>query len=192
VVFVLGGPGSGKGTQCEMLHEAFGLAHLSAGELLREEAAKPTPLGEQIATILAEGQIVPSAITVELLQQAMATQQRPFLIDGFPRSMENLEAYEQGGGKCSFILSLELSEDAMRERLIERGQTSGRSDDNAKTIEKRFRTFREQTQPVLDVYRQRGLLRTVPANGSPREVFDAIKPLFAELVQPGAHGGERE
>jgi adenylate kinase family enzyme len=182
VVFVLGGPGSGKGTQCAMLQEAYGMVHLSAGELLRAEASKPSSLGAQISAILAEGQIVPSAVTVALLRQAMAAVRGPFLIDGFPRSLENLEAYEAQGGACAFILCLELSEDEMCARLLERGQTSGRSDDNLATIKKRFRTFREQTMPVLEAMRARGLLRNVPANGTPRQVFESVKPHFAALT----------
>lgn len=188
VVFVLGGPGSGKGTQCELLRRAHGFTHLSAGELLRAEAAAPTPLGEQISRILAEGQIVPSAVTVQLLRQAMGEQRGPFLIDGFPRSLENLQVYEEqcGNDTCAFILYLDLSEDEMSTRLLDRGLTSGRSDDNLATIQKRFRTFREQTLPVLESMERRGLLRRVPATGTPQEVFAAVEPLFAPLARQPA------
>ncbi|KAG8464124.1 hypothetical protein KFE25_000292 [Diacronema lutheri] len=188
VVFVLGGPGSGKGTQCELLHRAHGFAHLSAGELLRAEASKPTPLGERISRILADGQIVPSSVTVELLRHAMAAQSGPFLIDGFPRSLENLQVYEQqcDGAPCAFMLYLDLSEDEMCARLLERGQSSGRSDDNLPTIRKRFRTFHEQTLPVLELVERRGLLRRVRATGSPAEVFAAIQPLFSPLARQPA------
>lgn len=190
VIFVLGGPGAGKGTQCALLQRAFGLQHLSAGELLRAEASKPTPLGGEIAQALAEGQIVPSAVTVQLLRQAMGEARGPFLIDGFPRSLENLQAYERqcGSGTCAFILYLDLSEDAMRERILERGQTSGRSDDNLATVQKRFATFNKQTMPVLDAAEGRGLLRRVPAAGTPDEVFGAIAPLFAPFARAPALG----
>ncbi|KAJ1638514.1 adenylate kinase [Pavlovales sp. CCMP2436] len=183
VIFVLGGPGAGKGTQCALLQEAYGLVHLSAGDLLRAEAVQDTPLGGTISHILAEGQIVPSSVTVELLKQAMCSQRGPFLIDGFPRSMENLLAYEAQGGNCAFILYLDLSEEEMCERLLERGLTSGRSDDNLQTIQKRFCTFREQTMPVLESMKERGLLRHVPGTGTAEEVFARVKPLFAEIVQ---------
>jgi UMP-CMP kinase family protein len=186
VIFVLGGPGAGKGTQCALLQEAFGLAHLSAGDLLRAEAAQDTPLGEKISHILAEGQIVPSSVTVELLKQAMRSRRGPFLIDGFPRSLENLQAYEDQGGTCAFVLDLDLSEEEMCERLLERAKTSGRSDDNLQTIQKRFRTFREQTVPVLESFKERGLLRRVPASGTPEEVFACIKPLFADILARAA------
>mmetsp|Transcript_33727 Transcript_33727/g.83900 ORF Transcript_33727/g.83900 Transcript_33727/m.83900 type:complete len:116 (+) Transcript_33727:175-522(+) len=113
----------------------------------------------------------------------MCSQRGPFLIDGFPRSMENLLAYEAQGGNCAFILYLDLSEEEMCERLLERGLTSGRSDDNLQTIQKRFCTFREQTMPVLESMKERGLLRHVPGTGTAEEVFARVKPLFAEIVQ---------
>jgi len=94
-IFVLGGPGSGKGTQCSLLHERFGYVHISAGDLLRAERRKGGPLGRLIEDHISEGKIVPSSITVQLLRDAMTSSgQRRFLIDGFPRSEENLAAWE--------------------------------------------------------------------------------------------------
>jgi len=182
VVFVLGGPGAGKGTQCELLNAEYGLVHLSAGDLLRKEASKDTKLGGKISQILAEGQIVPSEVTVELLLNAMKEQEGPFIIDGFPRNLENLDAYEKQGGDCEFILFFELEEEEMCKRCLERGETSGRSDDNIETIKKRFRTFREQTMPVIDDLEKRGLVRRVSATASPDGVFKLVKPHFEELL----------
>lgn len=182
VFFIMGGPGSGKGTQCEMLEQRFGLCHLSAGELLRDEAQLASDRGQQIAKIMAEGQIVPSEVTVELLVKAMRERDGPFLIDGFPRSIANLRAYEECMDPCEFMLFLDLSEDVMSERLLSRAKVSGRTDDNAQTIRKRFETYRAETLPVIDAMRTRGLLRTVSGDGSPAAVFGLIAPYFEEVL----------
>lgn len=185
VFFVLGGPGSGKGTQCDLLREAFGMCHLSAGDLLRAEASKPTELGESISKILVEGQIVPSHVTVSLLAAAMRERPGPFLIDGFPRSMENLKEYKEGMGDdatCEFVLFLDLSEEVMCRRLLGRSEVSDRSDDNEVTIKKRFKTFQEQTMPVIDLMAKQGLVRRVPADGTPEEVFAAVRSLFDDAL----------
>jgi adenylate kinase family enzyme len=109
----MGGPGSGKGTQCERLVERFGLVHLSAGELLREEVRSGSELGLEISKVINQGQIVKSDTTVRLLTNAMAGRAGPFLIDGFPRSISNLEAFESAVGSPAFMLFLDVSEAEM-------------------------------------------------------------------------------
>ena len=110
------------------------MTHLSAGDLLREEVASGSDTGQSIERIITAGKIVPSDVTVGLLQAAMAGAPGPFLIDGFPRSLSNLHAFDEAVGRCAFMLFLELGEAEMESRLIKRGATSGRSDDNAETI----------------------------------------------------------
>jgi len=186
--FVMGGPGSGKGTQCERLVEKFHLTHLSAGELLRKEAKADTPLGLEIAEIMKEGKIVPSEVTVRLLTDAMSGS-GPFLIDGFPRSLSNLEAFEACGQEPAFMLFLEVSEDEMLQRLAHRGLSSGRSDDNEETIRKRFRTYLRDSMPVVEALQERGAVRSVDAQGSPDDVFARVCAAFAdqELASREAH-----
>lgn len=114
-VFVLGGPGSGKGTQCSMIHNHFQLPHFSAGQLLREERARPSsPFANTIETIIQSGKIVPSSITIALLEAAMEAhkQHQLFLIDGFPRNLENLHSWQATAAKrvdCPFVLHLTCS-----------------------------------------------------------------------------------
>ena len=155
VFFVLGGPGSGKGTQCAKLVAHYSCAHFSAGDLLRAEIATGSEMGKTISEMIKSGKIVQAETTIDLLRKAMFEAKTggakgPFLIDGFPRSMDNLQAYEAQAPKCKAVLFFEASEEAMTERLLERGKTSGRTDDNADTIKRRFATFQNQSLPVVE------------------------------------------
>eukprot|EP01116_Phalansterium_solitarium_P006340 TRINITY_DN1863_c0_g3_i1.p2 TRINITY_DN1863_c0_g3~~TRINITY_DN1863_c0_g3_i1.p2 ORF type:complete len:263 (-),score=71.05 TRINITY_DN1863_c0_g3_i1:143-931(-) len=156
VIFVLGGPGAGKGTQCANIVQHYGFVHLSAGDLLREEMNSASPDGEMIANLIKEGKIVPSYVTINLLHKAMLKSGKThFLIDGFPRNAENNDQWvAQLGDKVDvkFVLFFDCPEEVMEQRLLKRGETSGRTDDNIESIKKRFRTFLESTVPVVDKY----------------------------------------
>jgi len=140
VVFVLGGPGAGKGTQCDLLSKNHGWAHLSAGDLLRAERTKKggSPLADIINANISAGKIVPSEITTQLIKNAMVelrtTKGRvKFLIDGFPRSEGNVQAWKEVVGDAAVVecvLCFECPYDILTSRLLERGKTSGRSDDS--------------------------------------------------------------
>ncbi|KAG0280105.1 bifunctional uridylate/adenylate kinase, partial [Linnemannia gamsii] len=132
VIFVLGGPGAGKGTQCANLVRDFGFVHLSAGDLLREEQQRPgSQYGELIKTYIREGRIVPMEVTIALLENAMlASGQKRFLIDGFPRKMDQAMKFEETVVPSKFTLYFECPEEVMLGRLMKRGETSGRADDN--------------------------------------------------------------
>ncbi|GAB5363317.1 hypothetical protein AAMO2058_000872700 [Amorphochlora amoebiformis] len=162
VIFVIGGPGTGKGTQCAKVVEDYGYSHLSTGDLLRAERKRGgSKYGKMINDIIKEGKLVPSDITVSLLKNAVekiAKEDKSFLflVDGFPRSIENLEAWEQIiGDKFTVATTMFFTcdEKIMVERLLKRAKTSGRSDDNAETIKKRLKTYRDSTLPVLKTLR---------------------------------------
>jgi UMP-CMP kinase len=153
VSFVLGGPAAGKSTQCTKLVSDYGCVHLSAGDLLREERASGSELAQMIESYINEGAIVPVAVTLDLIKNAMErSRAKRFLIDGFPRNEDNLEGWE-GAMKDSCIvdsiLFLDCPEDECERRIIERAKTSGRSDDNLTTLKKRFKTFQGMTMPVV-------------------------------------------
>ena len=212
IYFVMGGPGSGKGTQCEKLIKSYGMVHLSAGDLLRAEVKSGSAEGKKIAKIIEEGKIVVSETTVGLLRKAMSQADGPFLIDGFPRSMSNLQAFEAELGPCEFMLFLEVrhstlcvrhsspatvahsyarvracsqvSEAEMEKRLLKRGVSSGRSDDNAETIRKRFHTFVSESMPVMDELEQRGVVHKVNAEASADEVYSRVCETIGRHPRP--------
>ncbi|OCT82721.1 hypothetical protein XELAEV_18025251mg [Xenopus laevis] len=188
VVFVLGGPGAGKGTQCERIVQKYGYTHLSAGDLLRDERKKPdSQYGELIESYIRDGKIVPVEITISLLQRAMErtmaidANKHKFLIDGFPRNEDNLQGWERtmnGKADVSFVLFFDCDNETCIERCLERGKSSGRSDDNRESLEKRIQTYLQSTRPIIDLYEKRGKVRKVDASKSVDEVFTKVQNIF--------------
>ncbi|GAA0144471.1 nucleotide kinase [Lithospermum erythrorhizon] len=179
VVFVLGGPGSGKGTQCANIVQHFRYTHLSAGDLLREEIKSGSGNGTMIQTMIKDGKIVPSEVTVMLLLRAMRESGNDkFLIDGFPRNEENRVAFEAVINiEPAFVLYFDCPEDEMERRLLKRNQ--GREDDNIVTIRKRFKVFMESSLPVIEYYNSKGKVCKIDAGKPAEEVFEAVKAVFA-------------
>jgi UMP-CMP kinase len=182
VAFVLGGPGSGKGTQSGKLVEEFDVVHLSAGDLLRAHMKSGSPEGKMVADMIAHGQIVPSYVTVGLLQRAMDESGKiKFLIDGFPRNEENRAAFEaQTGIDPKFVLFFDCPEEVMESRLLARNE--GRTDDNIETIRKRFRVFLEQSMPVVNFYDKTGRVARINADRPPEEVYKEVRRAFLEFM----------
>lgn len=188
VVFVLGGPGAGKGTQCEKIVEKYGYTHLSAGDLLRNEQKKPdSEFGELIKTYIKDGQIVPVEITISLLQRAMNetmasnVQKNKFLIDGFPRNEDNLQGWNkqmEDEAVVSFVLFFDCDNETCIDRCLERGKSSGRTDDNRESLEKRIQTYLRSTKPIIDQYEKNGKVKKVDASKSVDEVFAAVQIIF--------------
>ncbi|CAE6433773.1 unnamed protein product [Rhizoctonia solani] len=200
VIFVLGGPGAGKGTQCARIVEDFGFVHLSAGDLLREEQKREgSTYGALISEHIRNGTIVPMEVTVKLLENAMRAQlERPhpgaawenghgrFLVDGFPRKMDQAIKFDETVCLSSFVLFFDTTEEVMLERLLERGKTSGREDDNEESIKKRFRTFVETSMPVVDKYRLEGKVRVIDSTRPVDAVYaDVSKVLREEFIKRG-------
>ncbi|KAL2460979.1 UMP-CMP kinase 3 [Abeliophyllum distichum] len=181
VVFVLGGPGSGKGTQCANIVQHFGYTHLSAGDLLRAEKQSGSENGTMIHNMIKEGKIVPSEVTIKLLQRAMQESGNDkFLIDGFPRNEENRAAFESVTGiEPGFVLFFDCSEEEMENRLLNRNQ--GREDDNIETIRKRFKVYMESSLPVIEYYNSKGKVRKIDAAKPIEEVFEAVKAIFTPI-----------
>lgn len=181
VIFVLGGPGAGKGTQCSKLVSDYGFKHLSAGDLLREEQDRPgSEFGEMIKTYIKEGTIVPMEVTIQLLENAMKKamedeNKNTFLIDGFPRKLDQAHAFERSVVPSKFTLFFDAPEDVMLERLLNRGKTSGRADDNMESIKKRFRTFVETSMPVVDEFESQKRVIKVNATRSPDAVYHDVQ-----------------
>lgn len=186
VVFVLGGPGVGKGTQCSKLVQECDFVHISAGDLLRDERQRAgSPYGELIDHYIREGKIVPYEITITLLFNKMKENpgKTRFLIDGFPRNVEQGIAFEMNVCGSKMVLFFECEEDVMMKRLMGRSQSSGRTDDNVESIKKRFRTFQESTVPVREFYNSMGKLRAINCSGSVEEVYERTKSAVHDLTK---------
>ncbi|CAI9095501.1 OLC1v1031473C10 [Oldenlandia corymbosa var. corymbosa] len=185
VVFVMGGPGSGKGTQCSKIVQEFGYTHLSAGDLLRDEVKSGSENGAMIHDLMNEGKLVASDVIVRLIVKAIQeTDNDKFLLDGFPRNEDNLKAFENLTKiEPDFVLYLDCPEEEMIKRVLSRNQ--GREDDNIETIRKRFRVFEESTLPLVDYYASKGKLRRVDAARSVEEVFESVRAIFSSTeVRP--------
>lgn len=179
IYFVLGGPGSGKGTQCSRLVEKFGFEHFSAGDLLRAEVESGSEQGKMIGDLIKEGEIVPGHITIELLKNAIeGSSKTGILIDGFPRQLDQAGAFEKDVSDFEFVLFFDCSEEVMEERLLERGKTSGRSDDNIESIRKRFQTFLKTSMPVVSYYEAKGKVHRIDASQSIEDVTAETVKLF--------------
>ncbi|KAI5839829.1 uridylate kinase [Morchella snyderi] len=189
VIFVLGGPGAGKGTQCQNLVRDYGFVHLSAGDLLRAEQNRAgSEFGELIKTYIREGRIVPMEVTVALLENAMkeciANGQSRFLIDGFPREMDQAIKFETEVCPSVFTLFFDCPEEVMLQRLLKRGETSGREDDNIESIKKRFRTFVNTSMPVVDMFEKEGKVVRVDCTQGVEEVYSAVKKEVSSKFKP--------
>jgi len=190
VVFILGGPGAGKGTQCGKVVSDFrNVKHLSAGDLLREERSSGSEQGEMIDRYMAEGKIIPVEVTARLLKEAIEKDKHKvslFLIDGFPRNADNLDGWDKIVGdsvNVQFMLFMECSEEVMTERLLHRGETSGRIDDNAESIRKRFRTYQTETMPVILQFEKMDKLKRIDSGEPVKQVYEQVQSAFEPIVK---------
>lgn len=200
VIFVLGGPGAGKGTQCARLVKDFHFCHLSAGDLLRaEQNREGSQYGTLIQTCIREGTIVPMEVTIKLLEHAMTAAMREgrtgdgwaedrgrFLIDGFPRKMDQALKFDETVCLSTLVIYFSTTEQIMLDRLLERGKTSGREDDNVESIKKRFRTYKSDTMPVIEHYTSLGKVAEVDSSDS----VDSVYKLVRDIVEDIFYGGK--
>lgn len=177
-IILFGPPGSGKGTQSEKLIEAYGLIHLSTGELLRREIAAKTPLGMEAKSIMDKGHLVPDEVVVGMISSALDANPnaKGFLFDGFPRTRAQSESLDKllklKNAEIGVVLALEVSEEELVSRLLTRGLTSGRSDDNNESVIKaRIHEYHAKTSVVADYYRQFNKVVNVRGEGSVNEIF---------------------
>jgi len=176
----LGGPGAGKGTQAAKLKEYYGIVHLSTGEVLREARAAGTELGRKAAEYMDAGKLLPDDIILGIVSEKldMPEMEKGFLFDGFPRTIPQAEGLEnllkEKGMRLDAVVSIEVPDEIVVERLLKRAEIEGRSDDNRETIERRLEVYYEQTEPLKAYYEKAGLLKSVDGVGTVDEVFDRI------------------
>lgn len=188
VVFVLGGPGAGKGTMCELAESQLGWTHLSTGTLLRAAREAGGPDAAVIDEFIAAGQLVPNQIVVTLLKNAMervtrTTGKNNFLLDGFPRSLSNLEAWHEVFGRDTELprmLYFECPYPVLEQRILGRAKYSGRSDDNVASIKLRFDTFKAETLPTVEFFKSRNKVVEVDTSQDRQAVYAVVASNLAE------------
>ncbi|KAF4519865.1 hypothetical protein B566_EDAN005203 [Ephemera danica] len=183
IIWVLGGPGSGKGTQCERIVAKYGFTHLSSGDLLRAEVASGSPRGKQLNAAMERGELVPLVVVLDLLKEAMVSRlanSKGYLLDGYPREAAQGEQFEREVAPCSLVLFFSASDATLTERLLRRGESSGRVDDNAETILKRLNTFHQHSRPVVQQYATK--CKEINAERAPEEIFKEVEATIDGLL----------
>lgn len=190
VVFVLGGPGAGKGTMCELAESQLGWTHLSTGELLRAELDAGGSTAITIEEFLTAGKLVPNEITVTLLKDTMenitrTTGKRNFLLDGFPRSLSNLEGWYEIFGRDAELpkmLFFECPYAVLEKRILGRAKYSGRSDDNLESVKLRFDTFKAETLPTVELFREKNKCVEIDTSQDRQAVYARVSENLAEFT----------
>lgn len=189
-IVMFGAPGSGKGTQSEVLIKTYGLFHISTGDVLRDHIKRGTALGKTAQEYINQGQLIPDELMVNILASVMDDNKeaaaKGVIFDGFPRTIPQAEALEemlqQRGTKVSAVIGLDVPEEILIGRLLNRGKESGRSDDNLETITSRLEVYNNQTAPLKAFYAQKGLLHMVQGTGGAEVVFERVRKVV-EAVQ---------
>ncbi|XP_061589231.1 LOW QUALITY PROTEIN: adenylate kinase isoenzyme 1 [Cololabis saira] len=184
IIFVVGGPGSGKGTQCEKIVAKYGYTHLSSGDLLRAEVSSGSERGKTLQAIMQKGRARPAErlaacrdTVLDMIKDAMIAKagvSKGFLIDGYPREVKQGEEFEKKIGKPCLLLYVDAKGETMVKRLMKRGETSGRADDNEETIKKRLDLYYKATEPVIAFYEGRGIVRKVDSELPVDDVFAQV------------------
>ena len=180
-IILFGPPGSGKGTQSEKLIAKYGLKHLSTGDILRSEIVAQTPLGIEAKAIMDKGHLVPDEVVIGMISTALEanTNVNGFLFDGFPRTAAQSEALDKllelKNTEIASVLSLEVGEEELVKRLLNRGLTSGRSDDtNEEVIRARIVEYHKKTTVVAEYYQQFNKVKNIKGEGTVDEIFEAL------------------
>ena len=190
VVFVLGGPGAGKGTMCELAESQLGWNHLSTGDLLRAERDAGGVTAATIQEYIAAGKLVPNEVVVTLLKKAMeeitrTTGKNNFLLDGFPRSLSNLEGWLDVFGKDTELpkmLYFECPYEVLKQRILGRAKYTGRTDDNVESLKLRFDTFKEETLPTVEFFKSKHRCVEVDTSQARQAVYDVVAGHLAEYT----------
>ncbi|WCJ34983.1 UMP-CMP kinase [Euphorbia peplus] len=182
VVFVLGGPGGGKSTQCANICKQIGFTHLSSGDLLRKASQNDQEHGQMIRRMIKEGESVPPELTMLILMKEIERSGNDkFMLDGFPRDEEIRAAFEDATKtEPELVLFFDCSENEREKRILARNQ--GRVDDNPESIRKRFKYFEEHTLPVVEYYKSKGKVYKIDASKTKEEVFETIERLLTKTV----------
>lgn len=180
-IVLFGGPGSGKGTQSEKLIDKYGLHHISTGEVLRDHIKRETELGKIAKKYIDEGQLIPDDLMIDILDDVLekeAKEKPGVIFDGFPRTIPQAEALNEllkkRGKELHAVVGLEVPDDELVKRMINRGKMTGRADDNEETIKKRLNVYHNQTSPLRDHYKKQNKYVAIDGDKEIEHIFNAI------------------
>lgn len=188
-IVLFGKPGAGKGTQAEFLKEKYNLVHISTGDVFRYNLKNDTELGKQAKAFMDRGDLVPDELTIKMLQDEVEknSQATGFLFDGFPRTIAQADALdrflESKGWNVTATVALEANDEILIQRLLERGKTSGRADDQDESkIRNRYEEYNEKTAPLIDYYTQKGLFYSVDGIGTIEEITRRLSAIIDDFI----------
>lgn len=184
-IVIFGAPGSGKGTQSDLIIEKYGLGHISTGDVLRSEIKKGSELGKTAQSFIDNGQLIPDELMVNILAKVydgFGKVHAGVIFDGFPRTIPQAEALKkmlsERGHNVAAMIELDVPEDELMKRLINRGKESGRADDNEDTIKKRLVVYHSQTQPLIEWYKNEGIHHHINGLGNLDTIFADISKVI--------------
>lgn len=187
-IVIFGAPGSGKGTQSEFIIKKYGLFHISTGDVLRSQIAQGTELGKIADGYISNGKLIPDELMIDILDDVLSSAPETangVIFDGFPRTINQAVALdnllEKRGTQLDIVVGLEVEEEELIARLINRGKTSGRSDDNLETIQKRLDVYKNQTTPLREHYIAQGKYAQIMGMGSIEEIFARIESAIDKI-----------
>jgi len=186
-VLIMGPPGSGKGTQGVLLAGRLGVAHIAAGDLLRNEVERDTNIGRRVSALMQRGELVPDLVILALLIPAIvrAGDEGGFVLDGYPRSVAQAELtrdlVDSMHMSADHVIFLDVPKEELLSRILARAEIEGRADDTAEVVANRLKVYEEATRPLVDYYRERGVLHVIEATGPIDEI---TKKVFAAVEVP--------
>ncbi len=182
LVIFLGPPGAGKGTQAVTIAKEKNLAHISTGDMLRDHVRNETELGKTAKTLLDEGKLVPDSLVIEMLQERLLSGDcvNGAILDGFPRTIAQAESLDKISAefKISKVIVFEAERDELIKRILNRGETSGRSDDTEESVSVRLEVYENDTAPLIEYYEQKNLVSKINAVGEVKNIYNLILKEF--------------
>jgi len=188
-IVIFGAPGSGKGTQSDLIIQKYGLYHISTGDVLREEIKNQSELGIIAEEYISKGQLVPDDLIIRMLSEILdkSPTKKGYIFDGFPRTLEQGEALDkllkEKDTSILAALNLEVEENVLIERLLKRGVLSGRKDDNLETIQARLEVYRRQTEPLKEFYKKQGKKINIKGTGIVEDIFEQICEFLDRIIK---------
>ena len=173
----LGAPGAGKGTQAQIIADAYQIPHISTGDILRQAITAQTPLGQKAKVYMDKGELVPDELILDLIRERLKQpdSSKGWVLDGFPRNLSQADFLEQLladlNQSSDYALNLEVPDEVLITRMLKRG----RKDDNEETIRRRLQVYRDDTAPLIDFYHQRDILKSIDGNQSMEAVTTSLQ-----------------